>query len=513
MEPVSRIAEDNSPVIHNGFYYVDGKEYYFFANRHKIDKNRWDGITIDNANIVDHTLYMYQEAVNYLQNSKMECNHLNIHCIVDFKKDRARTNIDPMGHIGACESYAMWNDYHASRTLSTYKNGYATTFTMQDDGYAILDITQFLQNHTTVSCLYTGNLKFTLAQEVRILNEQALQTVYCKPVQDFTKYQDIAYCIADNLQTDQYRYYLVVTGNGTLDEVLVHDFTEPKQIEAHHVKAIDKMGLMISEKNKAADQTVIIEYDSSFMSYNQLETNREGILQIGASADWNITKVHSYDLPSCKTTQCLYRSGALVSQKDGATIETKPLEVQYRQSIYKAAIKVNQYLAGNQKGFTINVYSSLTADGIYKEIGKASDDNIVAFSINKNDRFIKCRIIADENKAVTDIDLLVIYKESHDGDLSIFDYKEGSAVTRIFSIGASGNYKFQEVLCDDTYNTYSQIYVRGIKKAPNGEYIWGEWKNTEDHPIFNDYELFQFKIVLKNRAVQVKIRGFAFEVL
>ena len=510
---VSKIAEDNTPVIHNGFYYVDGKEYYFFSHQYPIEKNRWNGIEIDNANIIDHKLYMYQEAVNYLQNSKMECNHLDIHCIVDFKKDRARTNIDPMGHIGACESYTMWNDYHANRTLSNYKNGYATEFTMQDDGYAMLDITSFLAGHTTISCLYTGRLTFALAQEIRILDEQALQSVYCKPAQDFIVDEDIAYCIPENIDTNQYRYYLVVTGNGTLDEVLIHDFTKPDEIAAHHVKAIDKLGLTVEETNTAKAETAIIEYDASFMKYNQLETDRQGILRVGATADWNITKIHSYDLSSCRTTQCLYRSGALITQKDGATIETEPVEIQYRKSIYKAAIKLNQYIAGNRKDFAITVYSSSSKNGTYKEIGRITDDNLVTFPIKQADRFIKCRIVAAEDKAITDIDFFVIYKESGEEDLPVFDYTEGSSVTRIFSIGAAGNYKFRNVLCDEEYDQYGQIYIRDIRKAPNGEYVWGSWKNTADNPGFNNCELFQFKIVLQNKAARLKINGFEFEVL
>lgn len=510
---VSRIAEDNSPVIHNGFYYVNGKEYYFFADKCPLKKDRFDGITIDNASIVDHTLYMYQEAVNYIQNSKMECNHLDIHCIVDFKKPRARTNMDPAGHVGACEAYTMWKDYHVSRNLAAYKNGYATKFTMQDDGYSILDITAFIKGHTTISCLYEGRLKFNLAQEIRILGEQALQSVYCTPAQNFSIIDDIAYCIPNNIDTEQYRYYLVVTGNGTLDEVLFHDFTDTKDIATHHVKAIDKMGFIVEEKNASKNKNVTIEYDSSFMSYNQLETGRDGIVRVGMTADWNITKLHSYNLLSCQRTQCLYRSGAFIAQKHGATIETKPLEIQYRESILKAAIKINQYVTGNCKGFLIKVYSSPTFGGTYTEIGKVENDNLVTFPIRKDDNFIKCIITADEGKVITDIDLFAVYKESEVEDLGIFNYSEGSAVTRIFSIGAVGNYKFNSVECEDGYDQYKQIYVRSIKKAPDEEYVWGEWKDIKDNPIFPNCELFQFKIIIKGIDSKLKIRGFTFEVL
>lgn len=510
---ITKIAADNSPVIHNGFYYVDGKEHYLFSNQYAVDKDKWNGLTIENGNIIENTLYLYKEAVNHLLNAKMECNHLDIHCIVDFRKPRARTNIDPLGHIGACESYAMWEDYNMRRALTIYKNGYATQFTAQNNGYAILDITSFLADHTTISCLYSGNLKFSLAREIRILEEQALQTVYCEPVQTFEIYKNIAFCIPESLDIKSYRYYVMVTGSGTLDEVLIHNLTEPEQIEMHHTKAINKMGLVVEEKNSMASQYSFIEYDPSFIKYNQLETTPEGLLRIGATVDWNITKLKSYELPSCRTTYCLYRSGALVSQKDGATIETEPVEIKYRKSIYKAALKLNQVLSDNRKGFTLYAYSSKQIDGSYQEIGKAENENLVAFNIGENDRYIKFKIIATEDKVITDIDLFCIYKEVEEENLAIYDNTDGSAVTRIFSIGASGNYRFSRVICDEKYDAYDCIYVRGIQKAPDGECIWSEWKDTKNRPFFNGYELFQFKIVMKGKNTRLRIRGFEFEVL
>ena len=509
---ISKVAEDHTPVIHNGFYYADGKEYYFFANKYQVDINQWGGASFENGRILDHKLYLYQEAVNYLQNSKMECNKLDIHCIVDFSKPRARTNIDPLGHIGACESYTMWEDHNVNRMLTTYKNGYATQFMIADNGYSILDITPFLQNHTVISCLYTGHLTFTLAREIRIMGEQALQSVYCEPVDTFQTYQDIAYCIPDNVDLTQYRYYLVVNGTGVLDEVLIHDLTDPAAIAAHHVKAIDKLGLLVAEKNKTPDGYARIEYDSLFMRYNQLETDTDTTLRVGTTVDWNITKQRSYDLADCVKMNFLYRSGSLVSQKNGAVLETKPVAVRYRKSIYQAALKINQYLAEPFRHFTIYAYSSKTQDGTYTEIGKAENENIVTFPIRETDQYIKFRIVADESKIITDLDLFFIYKESFEEDLGVYYHTEGSAVTRVFNIGAVGTYRFNRVICEDGYDDYDQIWIRGAKKAPGGELVWTNWKNTETHPDFDGYELFQFKIVMKGQDAKLRIKEFEFKV-
>ncbi len=515
---LQRIAEDRTPVIHNGFYYVDGTEYYFFSKEHPIELNRMEGVSIDNGKMIGNMLYLYKEATNYLENSKMECNHLDVHCIVDFNKPRARTNIDPIGHIGACESFSAWEDYGVNRVLTTYKNGQATRFIMQQDGYALLDITPYLKNHTTISCLFNGqSIRFELAREIRIMNEQALKTVYCETIQPFIIYQDIAYCIVENLEVDKYRYYLVVKGDGVLDEVLIHDLREEEDIAKHHIKAIDKLGFTIPETNTVKNTTAIIEYTPMFMKYNQLETDAEQMLRTGTTADWNITKLTSFDLSQCTTTKILRRNNGLVAQAENATLQTVPFEIKYQRSIRRMAVKVNQYIDGNKKGFTIRILTSPSRTGSYAELICAYDKNIVEFAVDSANRFIKVEILAKEEQVITDIGLFAIYKEVPEEDLNIFYYNDGSAVTKVFDIGSVGTYRFNRIICEEGYDNYQDIHVRGAKKMSSGEYIWTAWMNTSansrDNLIFEGYSLFQFKIRLSGKDTKVRIKAFEFEVL
>ena len=510
---VKRIAEDKSPVVHNGFYYMDGKEYYFFSKRYEQDLDRMEGMTVDNGEVTGNKLYLYKEAVNYLENSRMDRNKLDVHCVVDFKKPRTKTNIDPLGHIGACEVFTAWHDYNAERTLTTYKNGLATQFTIQDNGYSLFDITRYLIGHTTISCLYSGNLTFQLAREIRIMGQQALKAVYCEPIASFQKHQDVAYCISDNLDTATYRYYLIVTGNGILDEVLIHDLTDLEAIQAYHTKAIDKLGFTVTEKEKAASRFVTMEYSSDFMRYYQAETDTDTSLRTGANVDWNITKLQSYDLSTVRTTNMLYRSGALLAQKDGAVIETKPVEIKHRRSVKRLALKVNQLMAGAFKNFSISVLASALENGVYTEIAKQENGNLAVFTIQDMNRYLKFRITASENQIITTVDLLAEYRESAVENLSIYDYTEGSAVTKVFDIGTVGNYRFNRVICETGYDDYASIHIRGAKLSQTGEYVWSEWKDTANHPELYGYRLFQYKIRLDNKKSRLRIKEFEFEVL
>lgn len=508
---VSKIAEDNTPIIHNGYYYIDGREYYYFADYKEMDEKRIDGVNIENAELINGNILTQQEAINFLENSRMECNRLNVHCIVDFNHPRIVPNVEPLGHIGACESFAAWYDYGMNRAITTYKNGYAIMFSSKENGYALLDITNGLRLHKTISCLYSGNLKFSLAREIRIMNEQALKSVFCEKIDKFNIYRDIAYCTCEDANTDRYRYYLVVEGSGTLDEVLILDETKRKDIAAWHVKGIDKIGFLIDEKEET-EKEIDLEYSSDFISYCGLETDSNGYLRTGTTIDWNITKVADLDLENALTRNLLKRNDVWISKANGATLETKPIEVSYRHSVQKMALKVNDLTEGNFKGFTIKVLASGMKDGTYTQIADSVNSNLAGFSVSDSYRFLKFQITANQNKIIRNVTLFAIYKEDIKEDLIVHYNDQGSAVTKVLDIGAKGNYRFKEVIATED-SSWNSIYVRGARESSNGEIVWTTWQDTQAFPDFKGCQLFQFKIIMSNQKQKAIIQAFRFEVL
>ena len=101
--------------------------------------------------------------------------------------------------------------------------------------------------------------------------------------------------------------------------------------------------------------------------------------------------------------------------------------------------------------------------------------------------------------------------------LGIFYNNDGSAVTKVFDIGSVGTYRFSRTICEEGYDNYQDIHVRGAKKMLSGEYVWTQWMNTsadsKDNLIFDGYSLFQFKIRLSGKDTKVRIKAFEFEVL
>lgn len=508
---IKKIAETTEPIIHNGYYYVDGDEYYYFSDMYDDKEKKVDGIDIINGEIINGVLFTRQDAINFLRNSKMNRNTMDVHCVVDFNYYRNNTNKEPLKHIGACESFAAWHDYNIRRALTVYKNGYAMQFISKENGYSLLDITQALTNHTTVSCLFTGRLRFALAKEIYVAKQQALKSVFCQKIQNFEIKDDIAYCIPESIDTNNYRYYLVVEGNGVLDEVLVHNSTEIAQIKKEHVKGIDMLGFTIKEK-EVAERTTDIEYSSDYMTYVGLETGVDGILRTGTTADWNITKLLTVELDSVKKQKFLYRNGVLIAQANDAIIETNPIELDYLSSIQTVAFKINDLVEGPFKNFTIKVFTSKSKAGTYTELRSVTQENVITYNPNDDSNFVKFQIIAQEGQIIRNLDLFVIYKENQEEKLAIYYNDKGSAVTKIYDIGAVGTYKFHSVLSKDG-KTWGTIYVRGAKESINEELVWTGWTDVELHPDFENCQLFQFKIVLDNSKQYAKIDGFRFSVL
>ena len=509
---VSKVAEDTAPVIHNGYYYINGKEYWFFANQYEQKENKLEGVEIENAETIRNILLLKQSAVNYLQNSRMECNKLGVHCMIDFTYPRNEANQEPLKHIGACDSFAGWQDYGMIRTLVPSQNGYATTFTTRDDnGYAILDITQAIGKHHTISCLFSGSLSFWLGQEIKILGERTRKTIFCKRIQAFTAHDGIAYTSLKDIDLNQGRYYVIVEGNGQLDEILIHDAEQLADIEAWHVKAIDKLGF-ITQEQEAEGTITDLEYDTEFMTYTNLETGTDGKLRTGTTVDWNISQFNEFNLSKGNMRKFLYRNQSLVAQANGAIYETEPIEIRYAHSIRGLACKINRYIEGKFKGFSVTILASANQYSNYEPIATESNTNLITFPPEVRRKFYKVRITAKEGQVVEQIQILAAYKEVSTESLPVYYHPEGSAVTKIFDTGANGDYKFKEVISDQN-SLWKAIYMRGARISMNKEMIWTSWKDIATLPEFPNCQLFQFKILMEGKNSEAKINGFRLEVL
>lgn len=507
---IKKIADDDSVVIHNGYYYIDGKEYWYFADKYIMDQERLNGIKSNNVDKLGKDLVFKEEATNYLKNSKMLCNCLNVHCITDFKNYKLVPSINSLNHVGICENFSNWYSYGMDIKFNDTYDGNVLEFKSQNESsYALLDITHALFTNKVVSCQYDGILELKIGREILISGQQISKTLYVEQFKDFSSSGsgDIVYCDCSDFDLEHYRYYLIVSGSGTLIEVMATE--DPNTVKEDHVKAIDKLGFKI-EESIPENALISLDFEPIGMRFNNLELAKDLTLQTGTTLDWGVTRVAEVDLTNVSTTGMLYRNDAWVAQEDGAVLSTKNITLRRPRAIQNLFIKVNDYPYENLKDFDIKVYGSNTLNGIYTEMFKVSNKNLATLGANSVTGYIKIEIIAKENKVINHLEVLALYKEGQIETADVVTNEYGYCTTKVYDVGIPARFILKEVKQDSTDEDKVRIEVRGLRIADNDN-VWTNWYDIKENHEFDQYRYFQFKITINGSQVKTKLDQFILE--
>ena len=511
---VNKIGKDNSLVIHNGYYYVEGKEYWYFSDKNEKEVTKADGLNFHNATKLGEYLGLSKESTNYLKNSSMIRNVLNPTASFDFTHYHSIPNVSAMEHLGACETLGAWHTYNMKLSPSSEYDGDTIIFSSLDEsGYALMDITKVIQRNRLISAWIDGKLSVALGREVLLNGQPLAKSLYVEKIRDFDYYKDKAYLDCKDCETENYRYFLIVSGSGALIEMIVADkdrFDRIEDFESDYIKAIDRLGFKIKEKISAGSK-LTLDFTPTGMQFNGLEIDKSLAIQPGSNVDWGLTKIKSYNLKSdTLKNQFMYRNDTLVAMADNAYIETSPIRLEYIRSVQTLYLKINDYHIRNLKGFTVQVYAASKIDGDYQLIGTTKNTNIAAISGGKLLNYIKFRIIAEENKAITSLEALANYVETDKDVLRIYDSNYGSCETKIFDLGAEGDYRLDEVVGDFLNSQYIRYFVRGIR-FDSLDNVYTNWYSMEEQHLFTGYRYFQFKIEIKSADAKARIKKFIME--
>lgn len=506
---IKKIANDDSIVIHNGYYYIDGKEYWYFADKYQKDVDRIDGVKTFNVEKYGKQLIFKAEAINYLKNSKMLCNSQNVHCICDFKNYKLIPNINALNHIGACDSFTNWYSFDMNITLGNNFDGETLVFANKSESaYALLDITYALRTNRYISCFYNGSLKFALGREILIYDQQVSKSLFVERYKDFIPYDsNKVYYDGTDLDLDNYRYYIIVTGSGTLIETMV---TENNDYSQNYQRVPEKLGLTITEET-VPGVIVNVDFNPVGMTYDGLELSKDFVLRTGTTADWGVTKIEDIDLKNLKTTAFLYRNDGLVAQADQATAKTNAIHLSYRKAIRNLFIKINEYPYENFKNFDVVVYGSnngVVAEDV--EIYRGKNKNLFQIPHNVLTDYIKIKITSEDKKIIKNVTLFAQYNVDLESP-RVTDIDYGTCTSKIYDVGIQGRYIVKEVDYDLLDGNNVRIQVRGLRNS-NGENVWTGWYDIDQNHEFDQYRYFQFKTIIRDRFTKVRINKFVFEV-
>lgn len=512
---ITRIAEDHTVLIHNGWYYIDGEEYWYFSNKHEEDVKSVDGLLLYNVEKLANALHLSRESSNFLSNSRMERNVLNPTAVYNFKHPHTIPNISSADCVGACDTLFEWHTFKMKLAPNSGYDGKAIVFNNEDDSsYAVLDVTKMLRINKLLSVwLDGGNIKCSLGREVLMNGQQLSKSLYFEKVKDFTLRSDKAYCDCSDVDLENYRYYLIVTGYGVLIEILALQLSgleDIKAFDASFTKTIEKFGLAIDEKITGSSE-IEINFVPTNAIVDGLEIAKNCKIQTGTNVDWGITKLKGYDLEKdLLKNRFSYRNGYLVANSNGAMLETLPIRLTAAKSINSLIVKVNDYHVDKLKGFKIEILGANTSDGTYSVISTGQNVNMVTVPNSVILSYIKLRITADETKVISSIEMFAEYNESENSALSIVESSSGTCLTKIFDTGALGRYRFSKVEAEETAADFVSYYIRGMR-ADNTDNVYTDWYKLDSDHVFRNYRYFQFKIELKSNLANTKINKFILE--
>ena len=522
---VNKVYTDNVALIKTGYYYDADKEYYFFNHR-KTDEVKWySNVVFHNVKKLDLIFQFIMASSNYLLHTDFAAGkNFKTLCYVNFIDERIETSgISNLGFITACESFNLWHSFNMTISLVAGINGAGLLFSPDNiNGYGILDVTNYLIRGGVLSLFVTNSITLQLYREIKTEEDDSfVKSVFAEPFADFTVSNNFSgYQVPEDLDTN-YRYFLVVRGNGVVDDIISRANVSLSDQASLHIKNIDDFGFSVSEKvSPGYIQKLLFDRDKCALS--TLEISRDNTIRSAANVDYGLTKIFSTDL---KYDQCLSSSTVtrqrqtFVTTDSTGTVTTPRFFVDNYSSGIEFYVKINNLVVGQMANFTVKAYGAPDENKPAQILNIRSKTNLAKFLYNRSLPYLEIQIEMAAGKTIESIEVYMRYGELNYQPLVIDDYYGGWLTTKVYDVITAASYRVVGV--EGKVEGDWTLEVRGCRKDTN-YMVWTEWypveldynlmykEGTTPH-VFDNYRFFQFRITLTNPSTKVKIDNFILE--
>lgn len=518
---VLQLETTNKLAARSGYIYDGGLEYYHFNDRYVDGIDRMGNVELDNVSKLINQLLFRMRSKNYMPNSNMNTSILAPLCNIDFR-NKAFEDISEFNSFTACESLHKWHKFNMDISLATGLNGYGIKCESKDNnniGYMLLDVTTFMKKGNIISVWTSDTIQAGMATELQQDGMIFTKSIAIneEDVKLFKGYKAFQYHIVDYNIRPETRYYIIITGNGTIDDIVSKPYLTLKDMEASHTKNIDKLGLKIEEDLKK-DYIYKIPFDGTGAQYNDLEMssiNQE--ITTSMNVGWGLTKIGSFDFDDCQILNADLKKDCIVAEGD-ATISTSYIYSRSTSSTEKILIKVNDYFIGAMKGFQIDVFTCAQIDGDYIKVASKSNANLIEVPRSQTNNYVKVEISMKKSQVINSIEIYAKYIERADKVLSVSQKDTGELLSRIYDMGATVNSKLSNIIFSSNLPENVEFYIRGCREDKEN-YVFTKWykynsAKKEIAPIiFNEYRLLQFMAKIKDKNTVLTIKQFEMTVI
>lgn len=530
---IRKIAEMNSVAIKSGWYYLHGREYYLFATDQSDNIINDEYITLQEVSRVSDQLSLHKKTSNYVSNTKMISSVLaETYKISNFNELTNLKGSSDMSSITACESYNHWKSFFMDISIQTGLNGsglyFRPTYKDKDVSYAMLEITDYVSETSHLSFYNPLKLKVYLGKSVADPQIPIGDSVNITAMHEISaKNEDDIYYTTFSAK-DQERYYLIVRGEGLLDDIILHggnaiDLTL-------HKKNITLLNLDIEETSADGMISRVYIDNSVGNDVDGTEIDNKGYIVNTSSISWNSTKIKTYKDKLDWTNGCILSNLNIVTDESGncavvtenleGKITTKPINIGDPKTIKNVIMKINNLPIEEMQGCRVDLYQGQTINGSFYpcelQLGK---DKQLNYASDIMYPYIKLSVEIPKFKVIENIDICLEHI-STDANAPVENITEkGQFISEVYDSRSAQNYVLKSIGIEDVLGDVS-LFIRGSKADSDVE-VWTDWKDIkldDDKQIrtniaFDGYRYFQIKVALNNKDAKIKLKYFDLEVV
>ena len=516
-----KIANRDTILVRTGYYYINGREYYLFPSKDEIVLDEEKYIDMENVELSGEEITLFKKTDNYVRNSEMLFRGMNELYNFDASKSQVK-GVSAINSITACDSFNSWNVFGTKMVLKDGLNQLGISFMPEiPNGYAYIELTDYLEKGDNYLSFWAEkSLEVFIGEEKKYLGLNFPDSISIKIGQEIP-YRDDEIRTITIKQDDNKKYYLIVKGQGTIDDIILSN--DISSISAH-IKNIDLLGLSINEGFKQGQKHRVFLNSNKDAINKGAALTKDGYVKTASNMYWGISPLKSYDskedFATCSTENIHFENSYVRTGRTEGYIETAPIYLDNPMTIKRVIVKANEIGFDDMRGFKIQILSSNTREGVYMPINTFNDNYGYVYG-DALLKYIKIKVTMPDNKFLNNLNIYAEYKSTETNAPKVLMPSSGELITKIYDAQYSTDYRIREISIADISNINDvEIQVRASKEDYSAD-VWHPWQTLElKHNLTLKNELkfygtrfFQIKVLLKTSNAFIKINNIDIEVM
>ena len=516
-----KIANRDTILVRTGYYYINGREYYLFPSKDEIVLDEEKYIDMENVELSGEEITLFKRTDNYVRNSEMLFRGMNELYNFDASKSQVK-GVSAINSITACDSFNSWNVFGTKMVLKDGLNQLGISFMPEiPNGYAYIELTDYLEKGDNYLSFWAEkSLEVFIGEEKKYLGLNFPDSISIKIGQEIP-YRDDEIRTITIKQDDNKKYYLIVKGQGTIDDIILSN--DISSISAH-TKNIDLLGLSINEGFKQGQKHRVFLNSNKDAINKGAALTKDGYVKTASNMYWGISPLKSYDskedFATCSTENIHFENSYVRTGRTEGYIETAPIYLDNPMTIKRVIVKANEIGFDDMRGFKIQILSSNTREGVYMPINTFNDNYGYVYG-DALLKYIKIKVTMPDNKFLNNLNIYAEYKSTETNAPKVLMPSSGELITKIYDAQYSTDYRIREISISDISNINDvEIQVRASKEDYSAD-VWHPWQTLElKHNLtlknelkFYDTRFFQIKVLLKTSNAFIKINNIDIEVM